>query len=633
MIYTNTQPSFGMVSEWQCNFIVHAGRVQWYMVNIPTEGSGNVTFPVELPEGATVTRAWLSMALSLPLSGSAYQRVNGLSIPSDGIVEIELPEGAKSFEAAFVFRANGILYQDIFQHSGRLSIIDPTLNIEYETAEETPPDGEEPAPEEPEEESRPLDTGVQLPRLLDGDLKERARIDPSRLSLTLNLHPLSTAIMDIPPGEPEVKVRDMLELFSPNGSVGLFRVTEVCDTFGNLSGQRVYLEHALATLADSLAIGTQAMSGPVAMVFSTLLDGQEVKNWVLGDCEIPEDFELVYEYSTESILKAIIGLTNMLPDGYAWEFDTLQYPFVMHLREMKTDNLCECRLNRNLSSVRRTLETNTLCTRLYAYGAGEGQDRVTLTNLIGQQYIDSDSVNTWGVVSKALYADNIFDALTLKDVAERFLSRYDKPKVSVEMDAMDLYRATGENLDYFKLGRTCRMPLPAYGVTLNERVIQIKYPDVFGNPENAVVTLANRIRTASDEIAELMREVTNSKLLGGTVETETKIGSYGRVTPESPLDVYYDIAGYGNVLNVRASYKATLNYDDSVVSCNLVVDGNEVPESEIIAHSADITRYLSKDENGVPTVGSHSVSFFPRTLIGDESTVRGTITIKTIEKR
>ena len=72
---------------------------------------------------------------------------------------------------------------------------------------------------------------------------------------------------------------------------------------------------------------------------------------------------------------------------------------------------------------------------------------------------------------------------------------------------------------------------------------------------------------------------------------------------------------------------------DTATSGQVVVDGNEVPESEIIAHSADITRYLSKDENGVPTVGNHSVSFFPRTLIGDDSTVRGTITIKTIEKR
>lgn len=626
MIYSNTQPTVGLTSAWKCNFVVTSVGLQWYMTDKPTAASQAVTFPVALPYDAVIKRAWLSMGLSTPISGSAYQRMNGKAIPSSGEMDIEgITPTTTSFEAVFSFRANGIVYQNTQTHEGRLSIVDPTLHIEYDSASETPPD-------EDTVVSRPLDTGVQLPRMLDDTFREVARIDPDNLQLSLRLRPLSTAIMRNPPGEPEARVRGFFELFSPDGSVGIFRVTEVENRYGVASGQTVYLEHGFGTLADSLALGVQAMSAPVATVISTLLESQDEKHWVLGECEVPEDYEVIYEYSYGNLLEEVIGIIDLLPEEYAPEFDMLVHPFRLHIRKMPDEDACEGRMSRNLTQTKLSIDTSELCTVVYPFGAGEGTDRVTLTNLTGSQHLDSPNAETWGRVSRTFTSDEIFDALTLRDVAQRYLDRHDRPTVAVTTTAMDLYSATGEEFDCFRLGRVCRLALPEYGLTVRERVIGLDWMDVYNAPEAVEVSLANRLRDATDEIAALMREATNSKLLGGSVKSEDETSRAGGITPGSPFVQKFQITGYGNLLSVKTAYRC-VTADGEEVNCSVTVDGNPVDAEAAKTRIVDVFRYLKADENGVPIVGEHTISLSPATLNTTVSEVENTITIKNIEKR
>lgn len=635
MIYQETLAGFSLSSTWRCNFVVNSGRLQWYIVDTPTASSKSVIFPVSLPEGIVVSRSWLSMTLSSPNSGAAYKRVNEMSIPSSGIVELEgITSETTSYEAVFTFRANGKVYENTQTHSGVLTISDLTLNVQYETGNEE--DGGSDLPDSaPDEETQPelsrAAAGLQLPRLLDKDMREIARLHPATASLTLNLDRLSTAELTLAWDAPDIRVRDCMELFNPSGSVGVFRAYEVQTNCG--MSRTVYLEHALSTLSDDLAIGTQAMSGPVRTVFTTLLEGQTVPMWQMGECAVPDDVELVYEYRNDNLLTAVMELTSMLPDTYFWDYDFTTAPWTMNLREIANDDWCECRLNRNLNTVVLNVDASSLCTRVIPYGAGEGVDRISLTSLIGVNYLDSETQDTWGLVTRTITAENIFDALMLKDVAERYLERHQSPSVSVEIGSIDIYHATGETIDRFQLGRLCLLALPAYATTMKERVISIRYPNLYQNPEMAELTLANRIRTASDEIAELMRDATNSKLIGGTVASSDKKSFYGEVYPDSPLAQYIDIEEYGNVLSVRVRYEATVNYTGASVSCTIRVDGNVVPADEVVNHTVDILRYLAADENGVPTVGQHTISYYPITLNDNDCSVSATATIKTIERR
>lgn len=628
-VYSHTLPTFGMVSSWYCSFTWETGTAAQWSATTPTTVSQSITFPVALPFDAYIHRVWLSMGISNPTTGSAIRRVNGISIPSSGEVEITdlLDPMTTEYKAEFVFRANGAVYQSLGEFEARLTILEPTINIEYTSLShpEDPGTGDIIA-------DRPLDSGVQLPRLLDKEFREVARIAPLGLRLEINIDPMSAAVLRAPLDEPEAKIGDFMELFSPHGSVGIFRVTETETQYGSKGAVAYYLEHAIGTLADSLAVGVQTISAPVATVIATLLETQNVKHWVLGDCEVPEDYELIYEYSYENLLQALTNSTAKLPAEYAWEFDMTRHPFVMHLRRLPDGDGCEMRMSRNLSSVALTMDNAKLCTRVIPFGAGEGKDRVTLTPLTGTQYLDSETASVWGLVSRTFTAESVYDAPTLKLLAERYLEKYDHPLVSIAADTMDLSEMTGEPMDYFRIGALCRLAMPDFGIVMRERVVSTVWPDVFGQPKRVEAMLANKIRDAADEIAELMREATNSKLLGGTVETVEETARAGSITPGSPFVQTFTVTGYGNVLNVKTAYRCVTSAGDDV-ECHITVDGNAVDSKEAAARVVDITKYVSKDETGVPLVGSHKVVLQPSTLNTVVSEVDNTITIKQIGKR
>jgi phage minor structural protein len=195
--------------------------------------------------------------------------------------------------------------------------------------------------------------------------------------------------------------------------VGLFRVYEIRDRIGYNEETTYYLEHAIATLEDSLAIGQQSINAPPATTFATLLETQNERHWVMGDCEVPEDYEMIYEFNYDNLLAAIMGLVQDLPPEYYWEFDTLRHPFVMHLRKLPETDGCELRLNRNLTYLTMTIDRSQLCTRVLPFGAGEGSDRITLSPLTGSMYLDSDTAGTWGYVSRTFTAGDAFDTITL----------------------------------------------------------------------------------------------------------------------------------------------------------------------------------------------------------------------------
>ena len=471
--------------------------------------------------------------------------------------------------------------------------------------------------------------GGFLPRLLDKDLNEVGRIETDNVSIELRLRPLSSAHMVAHPSSHEVKVRDFVELFAPSGSVGIYRVTDVDTTYGTNARQEMYLEHALTTLADSLASEMPTMTGTVREVFTRLLECQADKYWAMGDCDVPDEYELAYEASDDTILSVLTGLYDMLPEGYAIETNTLVKPFVLHIHALPIERDVELRMSRNIEKIKVHLDDSTLCTKVIPYGAGEGSDRIGLQSLTGQKYIESDTIGIWKTVEKTFVKEDIFDSMTLKDVAERFLEKHKNPLVSVEVSAVDLYSKTGEVLDRVKLGGLCSVPLINYGIIMMERVISAKYDSVYKRPEKVTVTLANKLANASDELANLMRESTGSKLLGGKVEEKKHEGYYEVEFVDEPYVHYFDIASYGNVLAVLVKFspvgRLTINVDGLV----------ELPADVIKDGSFDALRYLKKDENGIPVVGQHRIAYFVKQFAQDELEVgvKSEITVKTIEKR
>lgn len=625
MIYKHTLEDFNLRSQWVCKGVEKDGVWRWFIVEGPSTSSKILQFPVSLPLDAVVVRAWISVGVGSPLTGASIHTVNDIKI-KNGIAELTgINATTTTYEARFSFRANGAIYQDTNTHSATMAFGAPTLNIEYTSQMEEAPGIDENAPVGI---NRDKFDGSHYPRLLDSNMNEKARIRPSRLSLELNLQPLSTAQMEIPPGQPEVVVRDYMELFSPEGTVGIFRVSQVETNYGQHGGQTVYLEQAFTTLDDDLTIGVQPMSGTFREVVSSILDVQSVRRWVVGDVELPDDYEVVYQNKIETPLQAIVKLMQYIPDGYGLEFDTLQYPWVLNLRNFGNESFCECRVHRNLRKVQISIDADSLCTRVFPYGAGEGEDRINLATLTGALYEDADTQDVWGIISRTFTDEDIFDSITLQEVARRYLELHKNPKVSVTLDARSIYAITGETLDKFTLGKVCRLPMPSYGVSMLERVISISFPDVFGDPQNAVITLANKVRNVTDEIADLLREANNSKLLGGTVSTEEIKSSGSDIAIDHPEINFFEVKTYGNLLAAKVRYSSVPS-----AKFTLTVDGTTISGSADMAQPIDILRYLTTDENGIPLVGEHWVRFTPSATASDTFRVNTTVILKTIEKQ
>lgn len=101
---------------------------------------------------------------------------------------------------------------------------------------------------------------TKLPRLLDENMKEMARLHPTKVGLQLQLEPLSTATMTLPKGEPAISVGDWVELYVPGKSAGIFRAVTVGRDYEQ-GTQTVELEHGAASIGDAVVPGRHVYYG------------------------------------------------------------------------------------------------------------------------------------------------------------------------------------------------------------------------------------------------------------------------------------------------------------------------------------------------------------------------------------
>ncbi len=448
-------------------------------------------------------------------------------------------------------------------------------------------------------------TQVRMPRLLNDALQERARLTPLKLTLHRRLLTLSEAVMILPADAPDVALRDLIELYDENGSAGIYRVREVTET---VSSTRILtLEHGLCTFRDGV-MPAQGFMCPVAEAFSRLLEIQPEPRWALGDVEVEDDLTIIFATEYTNLLTALETLLEMLPDGYALDYDQSVTPWLLHVRHLSPEVSCEGRLSRNLQSIRYTLDGSRLCTRVYPFGVEMETGRINLVPLDGSDHVQSEAADTLGVISHTFSNDLIFDVPTLNDVALRYLDRHAEPEVEITVGALDFSQATGESLDAFRMGRLCRICLPDIGLTLCERIVAIDQKDVYGAPGQVTLTLSNRLRqrTEDEEIELLLRQATASKLLGGTVtEVVSKNRAFGSYT--APVVHYFDIEDWPALLDVNIAYKADVGFTVQA----LKVDGVHPDDAVWKKRSFSAMPYLKRDNLGQIARGQHWVSFNP----------------------
>ena len=348
------------------------------------------------------------------------------------------------------------------------------------------------------------------PVLLSGHTMTRAGlIRPISMSLNLKMDGLSTATMVLDVNsEPALALGNWVLITAPMGNnSGVFYVKTLRTDY--VTGQyTVTLEHTFGLLQEMVAFGEitpETIGGAGATTISInsainyLLNCQTERLWQLNQ----NDFSSVSEgwkFTHMDIYNALMSITDSVADCQ-WEFDQTVLPWKLSLKRFPTATTMEMRKNRNIESMRVSLDRSNMYTRVYP--TGKNNLHIDSVNG-GSSYLDKNT-STWGVIAKVITDSSIDNAALLKSWAAAELNRHSTPAVSVSIGGLELSAATGESLDALKIGRLCRVPLPDYNTTVTERIVELAWRDCILNEEAVTVTLANELRTIQGVLYEIAR--------------------------------------------------------------------------------------------------------------------------------
>lgn len=333
---------------------------------------------------------------------------------------------------------------------------------------------------------------IPYPRAFDGTAYTR-RLHPLSLSVYLSLDPLSTANMTVPITD-EIESLDWVQIFTPDGGSGYYRVTSV-STDVVRQEKSVYLEHGACTLGDqmipdvstdvahtgshgaNLVSYAEDKTDTISNLLTYILAKQGTgARWTAGTVEATETIYI--ELGGMTLLDCITTMMQYIPD-YQLEFvQASESNWVVNIKARPTTPLCEARLSRNIENCDVSYNTSSVVTRVYCEGITNG-------------HMDSTNVATYGLREETQMLSDNLSAAQKEAIVSAYLRNHDHPAVSITISGQELAQLTGLSIDAFQVGKVCRLALPSMEYVANEVIIDKRYSDVYGDPENVSITLAN----------------------------------------------------------------------------------------------------------------------------------------------
>lgn len=275
-------------------------------------------------------------------------------------------------------------------------------------------------------------------------------------------------------------------------------ITEAYDTHT----PTVQLEHVINTLKDRIMFGEITPGMMAGNDKATVCTAEQAiryilsyqSDWVLGDLQY--NVANPYKFNGDTLFDALETVTKSLKDAW-WAYDMTVYPFRLLIIKKNDDVFSEMRCGRNIRTIRKTVDKSGMYTRFYPIGKDDLH--------IDGDYVEMNSYQ-FGVISKVDTDASIDNKDELRRWAAEMLEIHSRPTVTIDVDGYELADATGEALDRLTLGRVCRVPMPEYSMTFEERIVSIQYPDKLRQPNVIRVTLSNSRTDVMKVIADAMKK-------------------------------------------------------------------------------------------------------------------------------
>lgn len=359
---------------------------------------------------------------------------------------------------------------------------------------------------------------IRSPAVLDANLNESFRLSPVSGSVTLKLIGSGEATLTLPDDAPELHIHDWIAIYNRRGLLGYYRITNIAPNYKKQTD--ITMLHGIDILSDSVWQEQRDFSGTMAQFITALLNQQTqlvngVKPWVLGTCASSATIQKSINYDRLSEL-----LEDLVEEGggYVFQYDMSAFPWTLNYVALEDTVTSEFRITRNIRSATATFNDADLCTRLILsdnVAVKDTDTNTSSTDTVIRVYDNAAAQANWGIVIKTADIDTHDDlANHLYPEADAwaadFLAKRAEPSVQIQIDGDELSAITGDNWDEVDLGRLCRVSLPAYGRTFEERVVSVTYPDLYkdnvGATSHVTVSLANSLPKFSENISSVKKQ-------------------------------------------------------------------------------------------------------------------------------
>ncbi|MEW5567391.1 phage tail spike protein [Rossellomorea marisflavi] len=316
---------------------------------------------------------------------------------------------------------------------------------------------------------------------------------------------------------------------------------------------RYECEHVLSTLMDTVMEGfTNYTNLTTRTVLENLLNQQDERLWVLGDCDFSRRFSYGFE-NENGLLAPVLSVPKPFSEPYEFQFDTTKFPWVLHLKKSTMDIRSEYRWTKDILEFEEYVDPTEIVNYIIPKGAGEGVNQLDIRKVNGgRKYLkDDESIAKWGK-KPWIWIDRRFkDAQSLKESGEANLKDMKDPKVSITVKAADL------------------SILPQYSherrfLNTMSRIIVEK--DIY------------EVRIIREKISDLSREYDVEYTLG------TKLGSVAESTAEYERKIKINEAYSQGATNID-----TYSYNDNADKDNPAVIRFYLPDELVNINKLELT--------------------------------------------
>ena len=328
-----------------------------------------------------------------------------------------------------------------------------------------------------------------------------------------------------------------VEIHDGEKYIGLFRIVPTKLTKTENTKDIVYeCEHVLATLMDDVLFGWHEIGNIgifTHMVLRYVIDRQIVKRWQLGVCDFQHQF--LYGWENENLLSALLSIPRPFREDYKWDYDTSVMPWTISLKKAPATVKAEIRYQKNMIGIEKFEDPTNICTRLYPLGYGEGDNQLHIAaENNGKKYLDADTQNEYGIISKIWVDQRYQDAKSLYDAAVAMLDELKRPTVSYTVKSIH-----SKELKQRDIGDFIRVIDDEAGIDIYTRIVAIEKADITGAPDEATITIANLNKSVAANIADLSdRQRINETYAQGAVTLFTT-HFYDNCSPQQPADLRF----------------------------------------------------------------------------------------------